>query len=106
MIEPTESEPLSEMDRFCDAMLKIREEIAEVEEGKADKKDNVLKGAPHTADMVLSDSWKRSYAREKAAYPLPYLRLTKFWPSVGRLDNVFGDRHVICTCPPKEEYSQ
>jgi len=105
MIEPTESEPLSEMDRFCDAMLKIREEIAEVEEGKADKKDNVLKGAPHTADMVLSDSWKRSYAREKAAYPLPYLRTTKFWPTVGRLDNVHGDRHLICTCPPVDSYT-
>jgi len=106
MIEPTESEPLSELDRFCDAMIKIREEIKEVEEGKVDPKDNVLKNAPHTADVVLSDTWTRKYPREKAAYPLPYLRLTKFWPSVGRLDNAYGDRNVVCTCPPMESYTQ
>jgi len=106
MIEPTESEPLAELDRFCDAMIKIREEIKEIEEGKADSKDNVLKNSPHTADSVLSDTWTHKYPREKAAYPLPYLRLTKFWPSVGRLDNVYGDRHVICTCPPMESYTQ
>jgi len=105
MIEPTESEPLSELDRFCDAMIKIREEIKEVEDGKVDPKDNVLKNAPHTAEVVLSDTWTHKYGREKAAYPLPYLRLTKFWPSVGRLDNAFGDRNVICTCPPMESYT-
>jgi len=106
MIEPTESEPLSELDRFCDAMIQIRHEIKEIEEGKADPKDNVLKNSPHTADMVLSDTWTHPYSREKAAYPMPYLRLTKFWPAVGRLDNVYGDRHVICSCPTVEEYTK
>jgi len=106
MIEPTESEPLYELDRFCDAMISIRKEIKEVEDGKADKKDNVLKNAPHTVDVVLSDSWKFGYPREKAAYPLPYLRQNKFWPTVGRLDNVYGDRHLVCSCPPIEAYAE
>jgi len=106
MIEPTESEPLAELDRFCDAMIQIRQEIKEIEEGKADRKDNVLKNSPHTADMVISDTWTHPYSREKAAYPMPYLRLTKFWPAVGRLDNVYGDRHVICSCPTVEEFTK
>eukprot|EP00455_Lapot_gusevi_P026741 TRINITY_DN281_c0_g2_i2.p1 TRINITY_DN281_c0_g2~~TRINITY_DN281_c0_g2_i2.p1 ORF type:complete len:843 (+),score=347.80 TRINITY_DN281_c0_g2_i2:145-2673(+) len=106
MIEPTESESKEELDRFCDAMICIRQEIKEVEEGKADRLNNPLKGAPHTADMVLSDSWNRPYSREKAAYPLAYLRQNKFWPSVGRIDNVYGDRNLICTCPPISAYEQ
>jgi glycine dehydrogenase len=104
MVEPTESEPLSELDRLCDALIAIREEIKEVEDGKVDAKDNALKGAPHTADTVLADNWKRGYSREKAAYPLPYLRKTKFWPTVGRLDNVHGDRNLVCSCPPMDLY--
>ena len=104
MVEPTESESRYELDRFVDAMIAIREEIREVEQGKADSKVNVLKGAPHTADMVVSDDWDRPYSRQKAAYPLDYLRANKFWPSVGRLDNVYGDRNVVCTCPPLSEY--
>jgi len=104
MVEPTESESLYELDRFCDAMITIRQEIKDVESGKLDKNNNPLKNAPHTADVVLSDSWNRPYSREKAAYPAAYLRQNKFWPSVGRLDNVFGDRHVVCTCPPIESY--
>lgn len=99
MIEPTESESKPELDRFCDAMLEIRKEIQEIADGKADKKLNVLKGAPHTADMLLSDKWNRPYSREKAAYPLQYVRANKFWPTVGRLDNVLGDRVLICSCP-------
>lgn len=105
MVEPTESEPLSELDRFCDALISIRKEVAEVETGLVDKKVNVLKNAPHTAEMVISDNWKMPYSREKAAYPLAYLRKSKFWPSVGRLDNVFGDRNVVCSCPPLDSYS-
>lgn len=104
MVEPTESEPFSEMDRFCDAMISIREEIREIENGIADKNDNVLKGSPHTADTVISDNWNRAYAREKAAYPLAYLRENKFWPTVGRLDNVYGDKNIMCSCPPLDMY--
>jgi len=106
MVEPTESESLYELDRFCDAMIAIRGEIRDIAEGKSDRVNNPLKNAPHTADMVLADSWANTYPREQAAYPLPYLRQSKFWPSVGRLDNVFGDRHVVCTCPPLESYTQ
>eukprot|EP00462_Mataza_sp_D1_P001108 CAMPEP_0175091336 /NCGR_PEP_ID=MMETSP0086_2-20121207/1843_1 /TAXON_ID=136419 /ORGANISM="Unknown Unknown, Strain D1" /LENGTH=929 /DNA_ID=CAMNT_0016364061 /DNA_START=190 /DNA_END=2979 /DNA_ORIENTATION=+ len=104
MIEPTESEPLYELDRLCDALIAIRAEIAEIESGAADKDNNVLKNAPHTADVVISDSWDKPYSREKAAYPLAYLKRSKFWPSVGRLDNVYGDRNVVCSCPPLEDY--
>jgi len=104
MIEPTESESLYELDRLCDALIQIRKEIADVESGKLDRQNNPLKNAPHTADVVISDKWDRPYSREQAAYPLPYLRQNKFWPSVGRLDNVYGDRNVICTCPPLESY--
>jgi len=104
MVEPTESEPLSEMDRFCDAMISIRKEIRDIENGTADRNDNVLKGAPHTADMVISDKWDRAYSREQAAYPLKYLKNNKFWPTVGRLDNVYGDRNIMCSCPPLDSY--
>lgn len=99
MIEPTESESKAEMDRFCDALIGIREEMAEIESGKADKNVNVLKHAPHTAAAVLSDEWNRPYSREKAAYPLPWLRDGKFWPSTSRVDNVYGDRHTMLRWP-------
>ena len=105
MIEPTESESKAELDRFCDAMIAIREEIEEIAQGKADKADNVLKHAPHTATLVTADNWTRSYSREKAAYPLSYVREAKFWPSVSRVDNAYGDRNLVCTCLPIEAYA-
>jgi glycine dehydrogenase len=104
MVEPTESEDKEELDRFCDAMIAIYAEIREISKGIADPSDNVLKNAPHTAEEVMSDEWPHPYSREKAAYPLPYLRTHKFWPSVGRIDNAYGDRNLVCTCPPLEEY--
>jgi glycine dehydrogenase len=104
MIEPTESESKAELDRFCDAMIAIRNEIREVEEGVADKTNNVLKHAPHTANVVLDDNWIRPYSREKAAFPLPYVRANKFWPAVSRIDSAYGDRNLICACSPIEEY--
>jgi glycine dehydrogenase len=104
MIEPTESEPKVELDRFCDAMIAIRKEIAEVESGLADKQDNVLKMAPHTSLELTSDEWNHSYSRAKAAYPVKGLRENKFWASVARVDNAFGDRNLVCTCPPMEAY--
>ena len=104
MIEPTESESMEELDKFCDAMISIRKEIQEVVDGAADAKDNVLKHAPHTAAIITADEWNRPYSREKAAYPLNYLRERKFWPAVGRVNNPFGDRNLICSCPPMEEY--
>jgi len=106
MIEPTESEPQSELDRFCDAMIAIKNEITDLENGKADKTDNVLKNAPHTASMVIADEWKHAYSREKAAYPLPYIRDAKFWPTVGRVNNTYGDRNLICACIPIEAYAE
>ncbi len=105
MIEPTESEPKAELDRFCDAMIGIRAEIGEIEEGKADKADNVLKHAPHTMAAVCADSWTHQYSREKAAYPAKWLRDAKFWPYVGRIDNPYGDRNLVCTCPPMSEFA-
>jgi len=105
MIEPTESEPKAELDRFCDAMIHIREEIREIEEGKADRSDNVLKHAPHTIAAVSSDNWTHGYSREKAAYPAGWLRDSKFWPHVGRVDNPYGDRNLVCVCPPMSEYA-
>ena len=105
MIEPTESEPKAELDRFCDAMIQIREEIREIEEGRADKADNVLKHAPHTIAAVSSDNWTHGYSREKAAYPAKWLRDSKFWPHVGRVDNPYGDRNLVCVCPPMSEYA-
>lgn len=105
MIEPTESEPKSEMDRFVDALIEIRNEIREVEEGRADKENNVLKNAPHTAAIITADDWNRPYSRQKAAYPLPFVKEAKFWPSVSRVDNAYGDRNLVCSCLPMEEYS-
>ena len=104
MIEPTESEPKEELDRFCDAMIAIRAEIQAVIDGKADKKDNVLKNAPHTAAAVSADEWTHPYSRHQAAYPLPFVRARKFWPSVGRIDNPYGDRNLMCACPPVAEF--
>ncbi len=104
MIEPTESESKEELDRFCEALIAIRAEIQEVMDGTVDKQNNVLKNAPHTAEMVASDAWKFPYGREKAAYPLPSVRARKFWPAVGRINNAYGDRNLVCTCPPIEEY--
>jgi len=105
MIEPTESEGKDELDRFCDAMLAIRKEIDEIAAGEADPDNNVLKNAPHPLGMATSDDWPFPYSREKAVYPLPYLHHGhKFWVSVGRIDNAYGDRHLVCTCPPMEEY--
>ncbi|MFM7813534.1 MAG: aminomethyl-transferring glycine dehydrogenase [Flavobacteriales bacterium] len=104
MIEPTESEPKSELDRFCDAMIAIRQEITEVQLGIADKQDNLLKMAPHTAGELCADEWNHSYSRERAAFPVAGLRENKFWTSVARVDNAFGDRNLVCTCPPIELY--
>jgi glycine dehydrogenase len=106
MIEPTESEPKDELDRFCDAMIRIRAEVRAVEEGRADREDNVLKRAPHTAHAVTADEWNRRYGREQAAWPAPWLRAHKFWPAVARVDNVYGDRHLVCSCPPMESYGE
>jgi glycine dehydrogenase len=104
MIEPTESEPKEELDRFCDAMASIRAEIQAVIDGAADAKDNVLKHAPHTASAVADDDWPHAYSRAQAAFPLPFVRAHKFWPSVGRIDNPYGDRNLICTCPPGSDF--
>ena len=105
MIEPTESESKEELDRFCSAMISIRKEIDEVITGKADKEDNVLKNAPHTAKSALTSNWKHSYSREKAVYPLTWVQDNKFWPSVARVDNVRGDKNLICACPPIQAYA-
>jgi glycine dehydrogenase len=100
MIEPTESEPKAELDRFCDAMIAIREEIRAVEEGRIDARDNPLKRAPHTMEAVTATEWDRPYSREQAAFPVPWVRSRKFWPAVARIDNTYGDRNLFCTCPP------
>ncbi len=105
MIEPTESESKEELDRFCDAMLAIHGEIEAVASGQSDPKNNALKNAPHTAEVVCADAWDRPYSREQAAFPLPWLRARKFWPPVGRVDNVYGDRNLVCSCLPMEEYT-
>jgi glycine dehydrogenase len=106
MIEPTESEAKDELDRFADALISIRAEIQAIVDGKADPVDNVLKNAPHTAAELTADAWTHPYSREQAAYPLPYLRAQKFWPSVSRIDNPYGDRNLICACPPMEAYEE
>ncbi len=106
MIEPTESEDKAELDRFCDAMLSIREEIKAIEEGKADKKDNALKNAPHTQFVITADEWNHSYSRQDAAFPLFYVTKNKFWPSVARVNNTYGDRNLICSCEPVESYME
>jgi len=105
MAEPTESESRAELDRFCDALISIRAEIQQVEMGIADRDDNPLKNAPHTAAVVMADEWGHKYTRAQAAYPAPWTRAWKFWPTVGRVDNAYGDRNLVCACPPVEEYA-
>ena len=105
MIEPTESESKAELDRFCDAMIHIREEIRAIEQGKMDRQNNPLKNAPHTADDLTDGEWNRPYSREQAVFPAPWVRERKFWPYVGRVDNPWGDRHLMCVCPPMESYA-
>ena len=104
MIEPTESESLAEIDRFCDALIAIRDEIRAVEAGEADAEDNALVNAPHTVAEVSSDEWTHPYSRRHAAYPAPWLNASKFWPAVARIDNGFGDRNLQCSCPPMSSY--
>ena len=104
MIEPTESENKQELDKFCDALISIYEEIKSIENGEADNKDNVLKNAPHTLEIITADEWNHAYSRSKAAFPLPYLKENKFWPSVSRVNNTYGDRNLICTCEPVESW--
>jgi glycine dehydrogenase len=106
MIEPTESEPKAELDRFCDALIQIREEIREIESGTADKKDNVLKNAPHPARRVVSDGWQHPYSREQAAFPAESVREHKFWPAVGRVESAYGDRNLVCSCLPTDAYAE
>jgi glycine dehydrogenase len=106
MIEPTESESKSELDRFCDALIAIREEIADIAGGVLDRADNPLKNAPHTLDQVASDTWAHGYSRERAAFPLPYIRDGKFWPSVARVESAYGDRHLVCSCLPTDAYAE
>ncbi len=106
MIEPTESESLDELDRFCSALISIRQEIQDVEDGRSDPKDNPVVGAPHTAMMIADDNWERGYSRMQAAYPLSWVRTNKFWPAVARIDNVYGDRNLFCLCVPIEEYEE
>ena len=105
MVEPTESEPRDELDRFCDAMIQIRAEIQEIVDGLADRENNLLKRAPHTAEELVSTEWSHPYSREQAAYPLPFVRARKYWPPVSRIDNAHGDRHLVCACPPLEAYA-
>jgi glycine dehydrogenase len=104
MVEPTESEPLDELDRFCDAMIAIRGEIQDVVDGRSDPVDNVLKNAPHTMAVAAADVWTHPYSREQAVFPLPFVKANKIWPAVGRIDNAYGDRHLVCACPPLEAY--
>ncbi|MCA8952439.1 MAG: aminomethyl-transferring glycine dehydrogenase [Planctomycetes bacterium] len=106
MIEPTESESQAEIDRFCDALIAIREEIREIEEGRADREDNLLKHAPHTAEAVTADEWNRPYSRERAAFPAAWTKEHKFWPPVARVNDVHGDRNLVCACPPVEAYAE
>jgi glycine dehydrogenase len=105
MIEPTESEDKAELDRFCEAMISIYEEIKAIEDGKSDKANNALKNAPHTQPVVVADDWNKPYTRQQAAFPLAYIRHNKFWPSIGRINNTYGDRNLICTCEPIESYA-
>jgi glycine dehydrogenase len=106
MIEPTESESKAELDRFCDALIAIREEIREIELGIADRTDNPLKHAPHPMQRIVSDSWNHAYSREKAAYPAPWTRAWKFWPAVGRVESAYGDRNLVCSCLPTDAYAE
>ncbi len=104
MIEPTESEDKGELDRFCDALISIHAEIKAIESGASDKADNALKHAPHTQDVICADEWNHKYSRKDAAFPLYYVTQSKFWPSVSRINNTYGDRNLICTCEPIESY--
>ena len=104
MIEPTESESKMEIDRFCDAMIAIKKEINDVANGDLDKDDNPLKNSPHTVDSVTSDEWSHGYSRELAAYPVQSLKISKYWSPVGRVDNVYGDKNLVCSCPPMTDY--
>lgn len=106
MIEPTESEDKGELDRFCDALLAIRAEIKAIEDGVSNKLDNPLKNAPHTQLVICANEWNYSYTRQQAAYPLPYVSANKFWPSVSRVNNTYGDRNLVCTCEPIESYQE
>jgi glycine dehydrogenase len=106
MIEPTESEAKRELDRFCDAMIAIRHEIAAIESGAADAENNLLRNAPHTHHLLLEGDWNKPYSKEAAFFPLHTLRADKYWPPVGRIDNVLGDRNLVCTCPPMEAYQE
>lgn len=105
MVEPTESESQEELDRFIAAMIAIRDEIRAVEEGRADREDNPLRHAPHTAAVVTANEWPHAYSREQAAYPVASLGTNKYWPPVGRADNVYGDRNLFCSCVPMSEYA-
>jgi glycine dehydrogenase len=106
MVEPTESESKAELDRFCDAMIAIREEIRAIEAGAMDKADNPLKNAPHTAASLMATEWNHPYSRQQAAYPAPWLHEHKFWPIVGRINNAYGDRNFVCSCLPLEAYAE
>jgi glycine dehydrogenase len=106
MVEPTESEPKAELDRFIEAMIAIRAEIRAVELGESDRSDNPLKNAPHTSAVIGADQWLHAYTREQAAFPVRSLKRTKVWPVVTRVDNVYGDRNVVCSCPPIEGYQE
>jgi glycine dehydrogenase len=106
MIEPTESESRQEIDRFCDAMIAIRAEIDDVESGRVDREDNVLKNAPHTHEAATREAWTHPYSREAAVFPTPETRADKYWPPVARVDNAYGDRNLVCTCPPMAAYEQ
>ena len=104
MVEPTESESLQELDRFVEAMIAIHGEIMEIKDGKVDAENNTLRNSPHTQGVVISDNWDRPYAREKAAFPLQWVRKNKFWPTVSRIDDGFGDRNLMCSCEPIDSY--
>ena len=106
MIEPTESEPKGELDRFCEALIAIRDEVREVEQGRVSAEQSALRHAPHTAETVTADSWQHAYSRQHAAFPAPWLKNHKFWPPVGRIDNVWGDRNLACTCEAVEAYAE
>jgi len=104
MVEPTESESKEELDRFCDAMIAIHAEMQAIESGQADRRNNLFTNAPHTAEMLTAEKWERPYSRHQAGYPAPWLREHKFWPPVGRIDNVYGDRNPVCSCAGIEAY--
>ena len=106
MVEPTESESKAEIDRFCDAMIAIRQEIAAIAAGRMDRADNPLKNAPHTAAEVMAERWTHPYSRAQAAFPLPFVQAAKYWPPVKRVDNVYGDRNLVCTCAPLDAYAE